>query len=233
MKTPFFSIAIPTYEQGGHGVEFLTHSFKGLANQTFKDFEVVISDNSQDNEIKKLCDIWSGTLNLKYHKNTHKISLPCPNLNNAMKHSTGKWIKLLFQDDFLYSSDSLQFLKDHIEENEGIVWIATACEHSNDGHTMYRPFFPSWTDGIHLGNNRISSPSVITIKNTDDKQYFEEDLVWVLDCEYYKRMHGLHGEPSYMRSINVVNRTWGSSLTGILSAEIKNDEVELMRERYA
>ena len=76
---------------------------------------------------------------------------------------------------------------------------------------MYNTHYPKWTDDIHIGNNRISSPSVITIKNNNNKLYFNEDLIWLMDVEYYKRMHILYGEPIYLNNINVVNRTWNNS----------------------
>ena len=68
----FFSITIPTYEMKGLGVEYLEHSFNILNTQTFKDFEIVVSDHSVDDVIKSLCEKWSGLLDIKYHKNENK-----------------------------------------------------------------------------------------------------------------------------------------------------------------
>ena len=229
---PFFSIAIPTYEMNGYGEEFLSYSFGLLSKQTFKDFEIIVSDHSKTNIIKEICDNWSEILNIKYYKNTYKIGGSSPNINNAIKLSNGQWIKLLFQDDFLYDNNSLKNLKKHIDGNSGITWVATACEHTNDGINMYRPFYPSWNENIHIGINTISSPSVITIKNTDNKLYFDEDLIWLMDVEYYKRMYDIYGEPSYMQTINVVNRTWGNSLSNTLPQIIKNKEVEIVNHKF-
>ena len=44
------SIAIPTYEVKGRGVEFLNDLFRTIEIQTFKDFEVVVSDHSKDDK---------------------------------------------------------------------------------------------------------------------------------------------------------------------------------------
>jgi hypothetical protein len=231
-KRPFFSIAIPTYEMGGYGNKFLEHSFIELNNQTFKNFEIIVSDHSKNNDIKELCDEWSNKLSIRYFKNSYKVGGSSPNINNAIKNSKGEWIKILFQDDFLYKNDSLCELKKHIDNNKDKFWFASGCEHSNDGINMYRPFYPTWTNDIHLGNNRISSPSVITIKNDDNKIYFDEDLIWLMDVEYYKRMYEKYGEPSYFNVINVVNRTWGNSVSNTISNEIKNGEVELIKKKY-
>ena len=53
MKTPFFTIGIPTYEMAGKGVLFLGELLDTINEQIFRDFEVIISDHSIDNEIEK------------------------------------------------------------------------------------------------------------------------------------------------------------------------------------
>ena len=237
MKKPFFSIAIPTYEMNNFGKELLRNSLKVLCSQTFKDFEVVVSDHSQNNDIEDLCKEYDELLNIKYHRNTHKRGGSSPNINNAIKKCSGTWIKTLWQDDFLYHPTSLEKLNNHIRANEGKVWFITACEHSHDGHFMYRPFYPEWNNKMHLGNNTFSGPSVLTIKNTNNKLFFNEDLIWLMDVEYYKRMYDIHGEPSYLLDINVVSRTWSGvgdkySVTDTLSEERKQREVVLMKKIY-
>ena len=229
---PFFSIAIPTYEMHGRGKEFLEFIFNNLDSQSFKDFEVVVSDHSRDDAIEKLCDSWALPLNIKYLKNKCGVGGSSPNINNAIKNCSGEWIKLLFQDDFLFGATALEELSVHIKNNDREEWFVSACEHSSDGYNMTRPHYPHWTSDIHLGNNRISSPSVVTIKNTEHKMYFDEDLIWLMDVEYYKRMHIRYGEPSYLQSINVVNRIWGNRLSDTIPQSIKIKETNTMRIRY-
>lgn len=233
-KKPFFSIAIPTYEMNGYGVKFLDFSLNILNKQTFKDFEIIISDHSiNNNNIKNLCDKWSNTLTIKYFKNPNNIGNSSSNINNAIKECNGKWIKFLFQDDFLYNDKSLFNLKNHIKKNKNKEWFATSSEHSVDGYNMLNTFTPKWSRNIHLGNNTISSPSVITIKNNKIKNYlFNEDLMWLMDVEYYRRMYDVYGEPCYFYDINVVNRTWENSVSNTLNDEIKNKELNYMQEKY-
>jgi hypothetical protein len=52
-------------------------------------------------------------------------------------------------------------------------WIATACEHTRDVTTYYRAFYLSWNNKLVFGQNTISSPSVIVIKNEINKIYFD------------------------------------------------------------
>jgi GT2 family glycosyltransferase len=157
MSKPFFSIAIPTYEMHGFGDEYLSQSLSVLNKQSFEDFEVIISDHSADNRIKDCCQIWTKEIDIKYLRNDNKVGESSPNINNAIKKSTGEWIKILFQDDFLYGASALEDLKTHIDTVKKIRWIATAFEHTYDGKQMHRPFYPSWNKNIHAGVNTISS----------------------------------------------------------------------------
>lgn len=228
----FFSIAIPTYEMKGKGCEFLNHSLNILYTQSFKDFEIVISDHSRTNDIEELCQTWIEKLNIKYHRNDYMVGSSSANINTAIKLCSGDWIKILFQDDFLYDENSLLNLYNFIKSDNQIFWVASACAHSNDGINLYRPFYPKWTNDIHLGNNLISSPSVITIKNIEEKILFSEELIWLMDVDFYKKMFMVYGEPKYFNIINIVNRTWENSVSNTLPENIKNKEVEIMRYKY-
>ena len=46
MNFPFFTIVIPTRNR----VQTLEYSIHTILNQTFKDFEIVVSDNSTNDE---------------------------------------------------------------------------------------------------------------------------------------------------------------------------------------
>lgn len=213
----------------GLGNIFLKHSLDILASQTFKDFDVVITDNSRTNLIKNLCNEYQGVLDIKYHQNDKNVGMTA-NVNNSIKKATGKLIKILFQDDFLYDTNSLENIvrsfdikKDH--------WLITACEHSQDGVNFYRPFYPKYNNKIYLGNNTISSPSVLTIKN-GDPLLFDEKLSWLMDCDYYKRCYDKYGEPKILNTITVVNRIGGHQTTNATDDFSKKAECWYVSKKY-
>ncbi len=198
------SICIPTYEMNGLGEKFLRQSFDIFARQTFKDFDIVISDHSKTDVIKDLCDEYQDTFDIHYYRNTERVGSSSANLNNAIKHATGKLIKILFQDDFLYTNTSLEETV-RAFDLEKDTWLVTACEHTIDGTTFIRPFYPTYNHRIHRGKNTISSPSVMTIKN-DHPLLFDENLLWLMDVDYYKRCYEKFGKPKILNVITVVNR---------------------------
>ena len=139
-------------------------------------------------------------------------------------NSKGTWIKILFQDDFLYNELSLENTHKVIIENSDKKWFASSCEHSNDGVSFYKPLYPKWDNRMLYGFNSISSPSVITIKNDNSRLFFDKDYIWLMDCDYYQRYFNKFGLPTIIPDITVVNRTWGEQLTNTITNDVKNNE---------
>ncbi len=225
------SVCIPTYDMRGVGHTFLKYSFDILTRQTFKDFDVVISDYSETNLIKDVCDAYKGRLDIRYHKNTDPTGGMSANANNVIRQATGKLIKMLFQDDFLYDNKSLEETVKHFDMEKD-HWLVTACEHSKDGVTFFRPFYPKYNKNIHLGNNTISSPSVLTIKN-DNPILFDVKLKWLMDCDYYKRCYDAFGEPKIVNTITAVNRIGVHQTSSNEATEaIRRKEYDYILEKY-
>jgi hypothetical protein len=229
---PFFSVAIPTWEINGKGVEYLEHSFNILAQQSFTDYEVVISDHSEDNDIERLCNSWSSMMNIKYIKNSYGRGRIAPNINNAIKHSNGVFIKMLFQDDFLYDIDSLQIIFDSIAENQDKDWFITSCVHTDDCIMMYDRMTPYYHDRIYAGINTISCPTVLTVRNDDELPLFDESLNWLVDVEYYKRLYDAYGNPVVVDIICAVNRNSEVRATNIITEKQKQEEIQRVIRKY-
>ena len=162
---------------------------------------------------------------VRYFHNTNKgISV---NTNNAIKQAKGEIVKVLFQDDFLYSENSLQEIADNFKGG----WMVTACEHSPDGATMIRPFYPKYNDEIYLGNNTISSPSVLAFAN-DNPLMFDENLEMLMDVDYYKQLFDRYGLPSVLNDINVVNRVGQHQISLNVKPEQLAEEIEITKQKY-
>jgi len=231
MSDPLISIAIPTYEMHGKGAEFLNFALNGIYHQTYKNIEVVVSDHCLNDEIKNVCDSWfSRGLSINYLKNIEARGSSSANINNALQASTGKYIKILFQDDFLCRADAIEKTVSAFKKEPNKKWLVSACEHSNDGVHLYRPFYPKYHDDIHLGNNTISSPSVITLYN-DDVELFDQKLIWLMDVELYKRTYIKHGAPIVLNDITVVNRTWERQISNILDDQFKKMELDYVLKK--
>ena len=192
----------------------------------------MISDHSIDTTIKDMCDKWSEKLTLVYAVNDRGRGVISPNINNAMRLCTGQWIKILFQDDYLYDENSLQIQADLLKSEPSTIWLMTKFYHSNDGKTVYRLYHPKWNDMIWTGNNTMGCPSGMTIIN-NNLIYFDEDLNWLMDVDYYKRMFDKYGRPTILDRVTVVNRTSEHRLTESISQSVKDTELNMLVNKYA
>ena len=228
---PFFSIAIPVWGIQGKGIDYLETNLSWLAHQRFEDFEVVISDHSEDDFIKDYVELWTSVLDITYVKYDEGRGIISPNLNNAIRHCKGQYIKILFQDDFLFDVYSLEKIAEYIKQKD-INWLVTGCTHTRDMETTYDSMVPKYHHYIHQGINTISCPTVLTIKNTDDKLYFDENLKWLMDVEYYKRLYTKYGMPDVLNDICVVNRDAEVRATTMITEQEKQEETKRVIEQY-
>jgi hypothetical protein len=109
--------------------------------------------------------------------------------------------------------------------------MVTACCHYN-GIEIYKPFYPQYHNKIQYGQNTISSPSVLMFKNEDIIE-FDENLFWLMDVDYYKRMYDKFGLPDICNYITVVNREHENQVSNTLATEERRKiELEYIVQKY-
>lgn len=203
------SIVIPCYEMHGRGSEFLEYSFKCIKQQTYTDFEVVITDHSVNTDIESLCKAWDEQFKITYVKVQDNRGSAAYNTNQGIKNSHGDIIKFLYQDDYFYDNDSLRLIVDNFDER--CEWLVSDYIHTEDRKEFHRYFRPFLHERIHL-KNLIGAPSCLAIRNRN-VLYFDENLRWAFDCEYYKRLFLNFGMPSYLGKLTMINFIWNGQLT--------------------
>lgn len=207
------SVCIPAYEMNGKAKEYLGQLLNSISIQRGITYHVFVSDNSTENDdVKEVCKPYDFVTLIG---NTGRKTASC-NMNNALLQSTGDVIKIMFADDFFVDDYSLFDSTKPIFE--GYSWSVTACCHTQNGQELFRPFFPRYHDDIHLGTNTMSSPSTISMIR-DNETLFDENINYLLDVEWYKRMALKHGPPHINNRINVVNRIHENSLSSSLHKE--------------
>ena len=187
------SVCIPTYEAGGKGVFFLQKNIEGILKQTYTNFEIIISDHSINNEVEKYV-LSLDNSKIKYLRYQDYIGKPAYNTNNAIKNSTGDYIKIMNQDDYIESNDFFQKVIDLI--NTGSKWVLSNFKHLNYGTgNFFQLMTPTLrVDGKHLleGINSIGCPSVGLIPKGD---LIDVNVTYMIDCELWYRMFLKYGQP--------------------------------------
>lgn len=234
-ERPKISVAIPTSPMKD-GVNFFKRCLNSLWDQTLQNFEIIVTDNSEDSLIKDICDYYrTGII---YYRNP--IKGMAQNTNAAIKHSRGELIKILYMDDFLIDNEAL----DLISKNFKGHWLVTACLHVDNLGIVGTLHIPTYNDKIQEGHNTIGSPSVLTIKNNQhftekngqfspqNPLLFDEEMTWLLDCDYYKRMHDLYGPPVILDQPLTAIGLHSDQATHTMGDERKLLEQEYMLKKY-
>ena len=142
---PDISIAIPTYEMKGIGDQYLSELFDTIKVQDFKNFEVCISDHSQDNKILQVCEEYANYFEIQYYKNEVNRGNSPANTNSAIEMCSGKITKVIFQDDLFINKSSLLKIKSVFDETS-YNWCFNGFAHTINGTEHFRPMISKWTD---------------------------------------------------------------------------------------
>lgn len=219
------SICVPIHQMSD-GKYFLERCLDSIIEQSFQDYEVVVTDNSDNDELYRLCLHYGFPLT--YSKNP-RMGM-AQNSNEAIKLAKGEIIKILYMDDLLAHKHALKEIVDAMNKDKR-YWLATACEHTH-GKDRFSKHIPKYVDDIHTGNNKIGSPSVIAFRNKEPL-LFDEEMTWLLDCDLYKRLYDKHGVPIIINHTGVIIGVGEHQVTNILTQEDKNWEENYMQKKYA
>jgi glycosyltransferase involved in cell wall biosynthesis len=89
------SICIPTYNRP----EYLRRAVASCLAQTYRDFEIIITDNSTNDESSRLAATWTDP-RIHYYKNEGNLGAT-GSTERGMSLAKGKYIKVLMDDDLL------------------------------------------------------------------------------------------------------------------------------------
>jgi glycosyltransferase involved in cell wall biosynthesis len=146
MSLPFFSICIPQHNRTG----ILIEALKELERQTFRSFEVCISEDcSTDGRQQELVDYLQAS-NLSFvYRPTEKNLRYDANLRAAISLAQGDYCILFGNDDCIQDETTLQFLHDFISGHDKVGVVIGNFADWADG---------SVTERVRQTKNRPGTP---------------------------------------------------------------------------
>lgn len=186
------SVCVPVHDPRGEHLVFLTELLTSLLQQDLIPVEVVLSSNHELPYRKTLVDDFGGFLNLRIL--TSSAQNAASNLNFAISQCEGDLVRVLFQDDFLPTPESLSASALALASS-GLSWAVCGFDHLDQSRNrVFRPLIPKFTKRLAKGVNRVGPPSVVTLRKSAQVQA-DETLVFMFDCEWYLRMAITNGPP--------------------------------------
>ncbi|HEY5749072.1 MAG TPA: glycosyltransferase [Chryseolinea sp.] len=89
------SIILTVYKR----TEYIRQAIDSALAQTFRNFEILVTDDSDSEEIRRICDDYSHTGLLRYRSNRPRLGV-VGNLKAAINETNGKFISILNDDDY-------------------------------------------------------------------------------------------------------------------------------------
>ena len=220
------SIVIPIHDKDGQQLNFLDEALKSIVEQSEQPTEVILSSMHEMqaqinliNKYKKILPIIT-IVNSSYNAPS--------NLNLVIPKCSSEFIKILFQDDLLQGRDYLKLCKS-ILSSEKNAWglITTSVNFESDVSAVLKKQEPKFSVNMLKGKNLFGSPSVVFFR----KDYFipfQENLLYMYDCEWYIRMVHNWGNPILAKSLVTLIRIHQHQATNnvkeLLSSESRKAE---------
>lgn len=207
------SICIPTY----NGEKYIAETLASVSSQTFRNFEVIISDNlSTDNTLDTVNE-WKDQQSFPVHVFSNKDKGIGNNWNFCVEKSIGKYIKFIFQDDVM-REDCLERMMAVFVQNPQIKFVACKRKFIDSSTTQDKKLIKAWInkyqnlqsqfmndeDYLYVVSknifkqdhffqsptNKIGEPSAVMFEKSIIKKVglFNTKLVQILDFEYWYRV---------------------------------------------
>ena len=220
---PLVSICIPTYNQP----EQFERALNSVFTQEFDDYEIIITDDSDNDEIHTYLKKNLFLEKVRYFRNKPALGSP-QNWNLALSFAQGKYIKILHHDDWFSSESALgkfvAILERHAEINFAFSSSINTHAHTNIS-TKHSPSRKNLKDlffnpAILLCGNFIGAPSVSFYRAMPSGN-FDVNLKWLVDIDFYIR--NWRGDQFYFIEEPLVNISIGGSeqATNVYQASLK------------
>ncbi|HSB93130.1 MAG TPA: glycosyltransferase family 2 protein [Flavitalea sp.] len=204
--TPYISICIPAYKR----VDFLRRLLLSIKEQTFTDFEVIITDDSPDESVSTLLNEMQLAFPYNYVKNMPSLGTPA-NWNKGLSIARGAWIKLMHDDDWFATPNALQRFADEAKTSTG-GFIFSAFNNVKADYPPTPVFCSTFRLKLIQNNpvtlvakNAIGPPSAVMHKN-DSSYTYDVRMKWLVDMDFYMRFlstHSVHYIPETLVNIGI------------------------------
>lgn len=152
---PLVSIVIPVYNRE----ELVVKSIESSIKQTYKNIEIIIIDNSSTDKTYETAKTYSDRLaNVSVYRNATNVG-PVRNWIEGIKKAKGRYIKLLFSDDWL-SPDYIEKTIVHFNDNVGLVFTSALIEKGK----VYKPYYKLFNSTREIGSELFLKLMLLTYK---------------------------------------------------------------------
>jgi glycosyltransferase involved in cell wall biosynthesis len=164
-----------------------------VLKQTYKQVEIVISDDSPNQDIKLAIESYNSSISIKYYHNHPALKSPI-NWNNALNKASGQLYMLMHQDDWFETDTAIETYVQTFEANPEVDFIF--CRNTAiqpDGQVLRLQAIPSLLDDMqkhpnHLVRANVIGPPSNTMLRSNVSVRYDEAYIWLVDVDYYVQL---------------------------------------------
>ena len=221
-RLPAISVCIPTY----NGAKYIAQTIESILNQTFTDFEIIVSDDGSSDNTLEIVDSFNDRRIVRIDR-LSKVGAEA-NWNNAVANASASLVKLVCQDDLLYS----QCLEVEVEtmsksENQDVSF----CFHLRDfvtpnsrklsarrvGYSNLQKYSKTeiLKKVVRSGGNPIGEPMAVTMRklSLNSAGKFRGD--YVIDLDMWSKLSDQGSAlfiEQHLSAFRISKTSWTSSL---------------------
>jgi glycosyltransferase involved in cell wall biosynthesis len=189
MNQPLVSICIPAYKKP----EYVVRCIESVLKQTYKQVEIVISDDSPNQDIKLAIESYNSSISINYYHNHPALKSPI-NWNNALNKAKGSFYMLMHQDDWFETDTAIETYIKAFEANPQVDFVF--CRNTAiqpDGQVLRLQAIPSLLDDMqkhpnHLVRANVIGPPSNTMLRSKVSVRYDEAYIWLVDVDYYVQL---------------------------------------------
>lgn len=232
-QSPTISVCIPTH----NGMPYLEEAIHSVINQTYTDWELVISDDRSTDGSAEYASKFANH-NIRVFFNREKPG-PEGNWNHCISQSRGVYTKLLCQDDKLNPrclARQIETLEKYKRSKVSMTASARNIIRPDGDPIMVRrwknkPAVVSAEKAIReiirSGTNPIGEPSAVLFKKSDwvALNGFKADFPYLIDLDFWLRLLSLGDfayDPESLCDFRISNSSWSSKLSRVQSRQYRD-----------
>lgn len=147
INIPRVSIGLPVY----NGEHYISETLDSLINQTYKDFELIISDNASTDGTEQICLSYSKRdERIRYFRNSINLGA-AKNYQLAFEPSLGKYFRWANSDD-LFAPDSLLRCVEILDREPKVILVYPKTKFIDE----HGRFISENEDNLNLQSNSVS-----------------------------------------------------------------------------
>lgn len=224
LRNSLLTIAVPCYEMRGVGAQMLKELLDSIRDQkTNYDYDIVISDSSNNDAVRRVFDRYLEWLPLSYHRNLTRIGAS-QNINNCLDLAKAELTKIMCQDDKFCHPGAIDRFVEGLESHG---WVIANSLHMDGGGNVYSKQETIYKHGNFV-KNITGMPSAVAWKKTDLR--FDERLKTICDMFFYHQLYERYGEPGIIKEFVVAQRYHNNSLSRN-QLNRKEDEVNFLKAK--